>query len=169
MMGEIPSDIRAILEALARKDISIEEAEQLILSIKQKESYQSPKEKKYEKSFLGKEFILRKGEEHTGNVEAVNSKIIIEGTINGDLEIAFCDVSFSGEVKGDVQLVGSTIKWNGGTIDGDLELVGCTYSGNRPKVSGRVEEINNFFINGILGTVKYLVVKPFLSGIKVEE
>jgi len=141
----------------------------LILSIKQKESYQSPKEKKYEKSFLGKEFILRKGEEHTGNVEAVNSKIIIEGTINGDLEIAFCDVSFSGEVKGDVQLVGSAIKWNGGTIDGDLELVGCTYSGNRPKVSGRVEEINNFFINGILGTVKYLVVKPFLSGIKVEE
>lgn len=66
-------------------------------------------------------------------------------------------------------MVGSTIKWNGGTIDGDLELVGCTYSGNRPKVSGRVEEINNFFINGILGTVKYLVVKPFLSGIKVEE
>jgi len=50
-MGEIPSDIRAILEALARKDISIEEAEQLILSIKQKESYHSPKEKKYENLF----------------------------------------------------------------------------------------------------------------------
>ncbi|MGB4262776.1 MAG: hypothetical protein WBJ29_04430 [Fervidobacterium sp.] len=168
-MGELPNDIRAILEALARKDISVEEAEKLISTIKEKSHSRSSQQKKYDKSFVGKEFVLDEGEEYSGNLEVVNSKVVINGKLNGDLEIAFGELIFSGEINGDAELVGCAITWKGGEIDGNLELVGCSQSGQRPKVTGKVSEINNFFVNGILGTVKYLIVKPFLSGIKVEE
>ncbi|MEN3043461.1 MAG: hypothetical protein ABDH59_09260, partial [Fervidobacterium sp.] len=64
--------------------------------------------------------------------------------------------------------VGCKIKWDGGTINGKLEIVGCNYSGIKPRVKGTVNEINNLFVNGVLGTVK-LFVKPIISGIKIEE
>jgi len=166
IMGELPNDVRAVLEALARKEISVEDAEKLILTLKSSKNTEKSKKKK---SIIGREFILSEGEEFSGDIEIVNGKAIISGKINGDLEIVFGELVFSGEVNGNVEIVGSSITWHGGKINGNLQLVGCNYKGEKPKVVGNVSEISNFFINGILNTVKYLVVKPFMAGIKIEE
>ncbi|MGC8955084.1 MAG: hypothetical protein ACP5JS_03185 [Fervidobacterium sp.] len=164
-MGELPNDIRSILEALARREISVDDAEKLILTIKSAEKHNNKKEK----SIIGKEFTLNEQEEFDGDLEIVNGKASIFGILNGNLQIIFGELVLSGTIKGDVELVGSTITWNGGIIEGNLEMVGCNYKGEKPKVRGNITEINNFFINGILNTVKHLIIKPFMSGIKVEE
>uniref|UniRef100_A0A7C5Y7N7 Polymer-forming cytoskeletal protein n=1 Tax=Fervidobacterium nodosum TaxID=2424 RepID=A0A7C5Y7N7_9BACT len=170
-MGEIPNDIRAVLEALARKEISVEDAEKLIIAIKQ-EKVQNKGKKSSEvsggKSLIGKELVIEENQEYNGDIQAVNSKIIVKGKVKGDLELVFCELYFSGELDGDIEAVGCKLVWNGGTINGDIQMVGCNYSGKKPVVKGSVNEINNFFINGILGTVKFFV-KPIISGIKIEE
>lgn len=169
-MGELPSDVQVILEALARGDITIEEAEKLILTIKRSEkvTFSSSSNTNGKRSIIGKEFNLDAGQECQEDLEIINSKVVIKGTLHGDLELVFCDVYFSGEIKGDLKAVGCKITWNGGRIGGYLELVGCTYSGKKPLVSGNINEINNFFVNGILQSVR-LFVKPILSGIKIDE
>lgn len=167
-MGELPSDIRAVLEALSRKEISVKDAERLILIMKRlKKSNVSNNSEFSRKSIVGKEFIIDAGEECKEDLEIVNSKVWIKGKVYGDVELIFCDVYFSGEVEGDLEAVGCKIAWNGGRINGDVNIVGCSYTGKKPSVSGSVNEINNFFINGILQSVK-IFVKPILSGIKVE-
>ncbi|WP_448376341.1 hypothetical protein [Fervidobacterium sp.] len=166
-MGELPNDILTILEALARKEITVDEAEDLIRAIMERRD--EHKSRKSKKSYIGKEFVLNAGEEFVGKVEVVNGKAIINGRLVGDLEVVFGDLVFSGDVTGNVQLVGTNIVWNGGNIRGNLEMVGCSYKGAKPAVDGRVNEVNNFFVNGILGMVRNLIVKPILSGIKIEE
>jgi len=166
-MGELPNDLITILEALARKEITVDEAEKLVIAIMSAKS-----EKNFgrrSKSFVGREFILNPGQEHNGDIEIVNGRAIINGKLNGNLEVVFGEMIFSGEVNGNVELVGTQITWNGGIISGNLQLVGCSYRGTKPSVLGNVSEIDNFFVNGILGMVKNLIVKPFLSGIKIEE
>ncbi|MGQ9856247.1 MAG: hypothetical protein ACUVQF_05880 [Fervidobacterium sp.] len=165
-MGELPNDIRSILEALARKEITVEEAEQLILAIKQ--SKESDRRKK-SKSFIGKEFVLNTGEEYVGNIEIVNGRAVINGKLVGSLQVVFGEVVFSGEVTKNVELVGTTVTWNGGRIGGNLQMVGCNYKGVKPVVEGNVSEVNNFFVSGIIGLVKKVVVRPLLSGIKIED
>ncbi|ANE41366.1 hypothetical protein IM42_00580 [Fervidobacterium sp. SC_NGM5_O18] len=165
-MGELPNDLLAILQALARKEITVDEAEQLIEAIMDK---RTEERRKGSKSYIGRDFIINPGEEYFGKVEVVNGKAIINGRLIGDLEVVFGELIFSGEVAGNVELVGTNIVWNGGHIAGNLEMVGCSYKGAKPIVDGKVNEVNNFFINGVLGIVRNLVVKHFLSGIKIEE
>lgn len=169
-MGEIPNDIRVILEALARREISVEDAEKLIMAIKQEKAdgKQKNHKKVRGKNIIGKELIIEENQDYEGDIQAVNSKVVVKGRLKGDLELVFSEFYFSGEIDGDVEAVGCKLTWDGGTISGDLQIVGCNYSGRKPLVKGKVNEINNFFINSILGTVK-VFVKPIMSGIKIEE
>lgn len=173
-MGELPSDIRSILEALARHEITVDEAEQLILALKETQRTNSDdgkekgRTKKRGKTVVGKDIVVEEGEELIGSLEIVNGTAIIKGKVYGDVQLVFSELYFSGEVHGNVDLVGSKAKWDGGLINGNLLIVGSEYSGKKPVVRGRVNEVNNFFIGGVLGTVK-LFVKPILSGIKLEE
>lgn len=170
-MGEIPNDVRAVLEALARKEISVENAEKLIIAIKQEQNNTKRKKNKEvsgSKSLIGNELIIEENQEYDGDIQAVNSKVIVKGRVKGNLELVFCELYFSGELDGDIEAVGCKLTWNGGIINGNVQMVGCNYSGKKPIVKGTVNEINNFFINGILGTVKFFV-KPIISGIKIEE
>ncbi|MFN3691288.1 MAG: hypothetical protein ACK4R7_00205 [Fervidobacterium sp.] len=170
-MGELPSDVRVILEYLARGEITVDDAEKLILTIKRPENVRfsdSTNNTVGKRSIIGREFTLAEDGECLEDLELVNSKVVIKGKVYGNLELIFCDVYFSGEVQGDLKAIGCKVTWDGGKIGGYLELVGCTYTGKKPLVSGNVNEINNFFVNGILQSVR-LFVKPILSGIKIDE
>ncbi|MGC9771438.1 hypothetical protein [Fervidobacterium islandicum] len=165
-MGELPNDILAVLEALSRKEITVDEAEQLIQAVMEKRMNKNVRK---QRTYISREFMINPGEEYVGTVEVVNGKAVINGRLVGDLEVVFGELIFSGEVTGNVELVGTNIVWNGGRIGRNLEMVGCSYKGTRPTVDGKVNEVNNFFINGILGMVRNLIIKPFLHGIRIEE
>ncbi len=158
------NEVKKILEALAKHDITVEEAEKLILAVKL-----SKKNKpKSSRSVVGKEFIINEDEIYDGNIEIVNGNLILRGIVNGKVEAVFSEVEFSGTVNGKFEAVGCNIKWDGGVINGDIEIVGCNYKGKKPKVSGKVKEVNGFFINSLLKIVKFSI-KPFMNGIKISE
>ncbi len=158
------NEVKKILEALAKHDITVEEAEKLILAVKL-----SKKNKpKSSRSFVGKELIINEDEIHDGNIEIVNGTLILKGIVNGKVEAVFSDVEFSGTVNGKFQAVGCDIRWDGGVINGDVEIVGSNYKGKKPKVSGKVQEVNGFFVGGILRVVRF-AIRPFIKGIKISE
>lgn len=169
-MGELPSDIRAILEALARKEITVDEAEALIDALRGAKSTKGQGDQsrnRRSRSVVGKQVTIAEDEEFVGDLEVVNGTVFVKGRIVGEFHAVFSDVFFTGEVTGNASFVGCKVRWNGGSIGGDLQLVGSQCSGARPHVKGNVNELNNFFVNGILGTVK-LIVKPILSGVRAE-
>ncbi len=158
------NEVRKILEALARHDINVEEAEKLILAVK----LSSKNKSKSSRSIVGRELIINEDEIYDGNIEVVNGKLILKGIVNGKVEAVFSEVEFSGTVNGKFEAVGCDIRWDGGVINGDVEIVGCNYKGKKPKVSGKVKEVNGFFVNSALSIAK-VFVKPFMKGIKISE
>ncbi|QTA38826.1 hypothetical protein JYK00_04785 [Thermosipho ferrireducens] len=165
-------DIKKILEALERGEITKEEAEALIAAVKtgntEAEKVIDFDEEEYKKwtgskDVIGGKIVIDEGEVHEGDLNVVKGDVVVKGTIQGELSVVMGKLEFSGKVTKDANVVGSTVNWNGGIIEGDLNIVGCKESGKPPVVNGNLVRYNNAFIKGILS----FFVKPFLSGLEV--
>jgi len=168
-------EIKKILEAVQNGEITAEEAETLILAIKEKEKIEQEKTKKsiFEEEQIereeneplsGEKIIIREDEEFEGDINLVSGEAIIRGTVKGDVSIVMGKLEFSGEITGDLNVVGSKVKWNGGAIYGSLNVVGCKESGKMPKVKKGITRVNNVFMRGLFR----VFLKPILSGIEVK-
>ncbi|ABQ46600.1 MULTISPECIES: SHOCT-like domain-containing protein [Thermotoga] len=153
-------EIRKILEAVARGEISPEEGEMLIKAVQEKEREEiGPKGDFSEREG---DYILGENEIVEEDLVLSKKKAIIRGKIKGDLALINCETFFSGEVEGDLAVIGGKIEFDGGTVKGDLALIGVKESGKTPVVEGDIARISNFFVSGILK-----MVSPFISNISV--
>ncbi len=162
-------DMKKILEAVACGEITPEEAEMLIKALKEKEEKESGKsEKKEKKTSKAKEeekkglFVIDQAEVASGDLFLTGQRVVIRGRVKGDVTLFDCDTEFSGEVDGDMVLIGGKIRFEGGRVDDDLTLIGVRVSGDLPEVGGETVRISNFFASGILN-----LVSPILKGIGV--
>ena len=157
-------DIKKILEAVANKEITQEEAEMLIKALKEREKkkkkkkgfFKKKEEKKEESSDnsdYGETFIVNENDIVSGDVVLSSSKAIIHGTVNGDVVLIKCDLDFSGEVMGDLAVLGGRASFNGGKVHGDLVLMASKYSGKLPVVSGDTVRMSKFLASGIMNVV----------------
>ncbi|MDK2786543.1 MAG: hypothetical protein PWQ80_1222 [Thermotoga sp.] len=151
-------EIRRILEAVAKGEISPEEGEMLIKALKEKEK----EERNWPEDLSEKDFVLREDEVMEGDLVLSKKKAIIKGKVKGDLVLINCETFFSGEVEGDLAVISGRIEFDGGKVRGDLALVGAKESGRRPSVDGDVARISNFFISGMMK-----MLSPFISNISV--
>ncbi|ADA67064.1 conserved hypothetical protein [Thermotoga petrophila RKU-10] len=153
-------EIRKILEAVARGEISPEEGEMLIKAMQEKEREESGS--KGASSEREGNYILDENEIVEEDLVLSKKKAIIRGKIKGDLALINCETFFSGEVEGDLAVIGGKIEFDGGTVKGDLALIDAKDSGKAPVVEGDIARISNFFVGGILK-----MISPFIGNISV--
>ncbi len=150
-------DVRKILEAVARGEISPEEGERLLKALQAQKGEGEEKTRKRLQELDEREYVLRKGETVEGKLVLSGKKTLIEGRVIGDLVLLSCDSFFSGEVEGNMVVIGGKIVFAGGTVKKDLVLVGAEEEGEKPKVGGSVTHISNFLVETILKMVSPLV------------
>lgn len=75
-------------------------------------------------------FTLPKDQTYDGLLAKASEKIVIEGTVNGDLWVAGSDVDIAGVVRGSVYAAGSTVRVRG-QIDGNVHALGSSVSVDR--------------------------------------
>ncbi|MCD6550731.1 hypothetical protein [Thermotoga sp.] len=151
-------EIRKILEAVARGEISPEEGELLLKALQEKEK----EGKEWEKDLSEKNFVLEEDEAVEGDLVLSKKKVIVKGKVKGDLVLINCETFFSGEVEGDLAVISGKIEFDGGKVKGDLALIGAKESGRKPSVGGDVARISNFFVSGMLK-----MFSTFISNISV--
>ncbi len=154
-------DVRKVLEAVARGEISPEDGERLIRAIQEREK--GGKEKREEeKGKNEKGFVLREGEVIDDDLTLSGEKVRVEGKILGDLVLLQCDTFFSGSVGGDMAVIGGKVEFDGGRVEGDLVLIGAKVKGKEPEVLGDRVKITNFLATGIL-----TALSPILGGLRI--
>ncbi|PLV59078.1 hypothetical protein [Thermotoga sp. KOL6] len=153
-------EIRKILEAVARGEISPEEGEMLVNALLEKE--EKIDFSKNSEVSSEKDFILERDEVVDGDLVLSKKKVIIKGKVRGDLALINCNTIFSGEVDGDLAVISGKVVFDGGRVKGDLALIGAKELGEKPVVEGEIAKISNFFIGGILK-----MIAPFIDNISV--
>ena len=154
-------DVKKILDAVARGDISPEEGEKLISALLEREE-KGKREKREKEKRKEAEFVLRSGEVIDGDIVLSGKRVSIHGKVRGDVVLIQCDLEFSGEVEGDLVLISGRAKLDGGKVGGDLAVIGAKVEGDVDEVKGDRVKISNFFINGIL-----MALSPILKGLSV--
>ncbi len=152
-------DIRKILEAVASGEISPEEGEMLIKALKEGEKDKKEKKETKEKDKI---FVVENNEVVNDDLVISGEKVIIKGTVNGDVVLLYCDTEFSGTVNGDTVIIGGKVHFEGGEVNGDLVLIGAKFSGEEPEVGGDFVKITNFLATGIL-----TALSPILKSINI--
>lgn len=145
-------EIRKVLEALQRGEITPEEAEVLIEAIKSREENNQEEsvneeiqwrmiKEEYHGSIsgMGENIWITPEGKVLGDVDIVKGKVKLEGHVDGNLDAVASQIEFGGTVSGNVNIVGGTVKWYRGEIKGNLEIVGAKEIGSRPLVGGKVE------------------------------
>lgn len=154
-------DVKKILDAVAKGDISPEEGEKLISALLEREE-KGKREKREKEKRKEAEFVLRSGEVIDGDIVLSGKRVSIHGKVRGDVVLIQCDLEFSGEVEGDLVLISGRAKLDGGKVGGDLAVIGAKVEGDVDEVRGDRVKISNFFINGIL-----MALSPILKGLSV--
>ena len=155
-------DVKKILDAVARGEISPEEGERLISALLEREEKGKEKRDKGKERKREAEFIVKSGEVVDGDIVLSGKRVFIQGKVRGDVVLIQCDLEFSGEVEGDLVLIGGRAKLDGGKVAGDFAIVGAKVEGDVDEVRGDRVKISNFFINGIL-----MALSPILKGLSV--
>ena len=157
---EMMEDVKKVLDAVARGEISPEEGEKLISALLEKEE-RGKKEKGKDRKKEA-EFIVKSEEVIDGDVVLSGKRVLIQGRIRGDVVLIQCDLEFSGEVEGDLVLISGRAKLDGGRVGGDFAVIGAKVEGDVDEVKGDRVKISNFFINGIM-----MALSPILKGLSV--
>ncbi|ODN30450.1 hypothetical protein [Fervidobacterium thailandense] len=121
-------ELRKILEAVERGELSPEDAEKLVNALFESSEEEFSQSKVRE--VYNEVFVVKPGEVIRETVSARNSKLTIDGEILGDLDVVNCYVELSGTVHGNLNAATSKISWRGGKVLGDAKLVMCQESGN---------------------------------------
>ncbi|MCD6449725.1 MAG: hypothetical protein J7L34_04380 [Thermotogaceae bacterium] len=158
-------DVKKILEAVANKEITQEEAELLIKALKEKEDSsrsKNKKEKEKEKKKKENVFTLEEDQFTDDDLVLISERAVIRGKIAGDLALIECETVFSGDVAGDMVIIGGKVLFEGGRVAGDLVSIGASVSGDEPEVLGSRVTIGNFLVRGILAALS-----PLFRGIRI--
>lgn len=155
-------DVRKILEAVARGEISPEEGEKLIKALQEREK-EKEQDQEFQETFDEEEYVLREDETVEGDLVFSKKRVSIRGKVMGDLVLMNCDSFFSGEVEGDMVVIGGKVEFAGGKVREDLVLLGTKEKGEKPKVGGsEVRMSNNFLVRLMMG-----VVSPFVARMEI--
>ncbi len=163
-------EIQKILEAVERGEISAEEGAQLIEALKRRSTHSENQEipEKHWRiieglhqgkiSSIGENIHIKSTGKVVGDIEIVNGKLKLEGYVDGDIEAVASEIEFAGTVSGDMSIVGGRVIWKHGEIKGNVELVGTTEIGSRVKVGGKID-----IVSGPIGAIVGKVVSSALN------
>lgn len=93
--------------------------------------------------YIGEEKILYE------DLSLVNSKIDVEGTLNGSLRMVFGEVRISGQVNGDLSIVGGELKLEDeAVVNGNIYFVGREFQkAPNAVVNGRIVSKKSYFLD----------------------
>ncbi|MCX7653204.1 MAG: hypothetical protein N2Z58_00775 [Fervidobacterium sp.] len=144
-------ELRKILEAVEKGDLSPDDAEKLIKIIFESDVWEEKASKS--DSIVNTVVEIKEGEKVTKNLSLTNGKLVLKGELLGDVFAVNSDIELFGTLSGNLSCVRSKIFWKGGEVKGDLNAVMCKEFGNanvlgkRYIVSFNIPFANKIFSN----------------------